>query len=84
MNFNRLAYFVIVVIINVNFCLKREQEVVTPEEPSIEMTINLPFLGEPLYMTVMVCNDYNVCDRFEDPNPINVVMADNFTVDDIR
>jgi hypothetical protein len=46
--------------------------------------VNLPYLGEPLILTVKVCNDYNVCDKYEDPNPIVVTMPDKFTVDDIR
>ena len=60
------------------------QEVVRPEESQVEVTVNLPFLGEPLILVVKVCNDYNVCDRFEDPNPIQVIMPENFTVNDIR
>jgi hypothetical protein len=60
------------------------QEVARLEDPQVEVNVSLPYLGEPLILTVKVCNDYNVCDYFEDPSPIQVNMPTDFTVNDIR
>ena len=57
---------------------------IRPEDLQVEVNVSLPFLGEPLILTVKVCNGYSVCDRIEHPDPIQVAMPYNFSVNDIR
>lgn len=52
---------------------KTFQLVISKEDPSVDLTIHVPFVNEKLVITATVCNEFRACLQSES-NPIEVSM----------